>query len=214
MMDPHGKVIPLSVRDNIPYIKINDPGDKHARRYDNEAFIINNIFKIGEEEGPLGQIKDPDEVPSCTIKVGKRKRRRHATPGEEADAEDEEDGGDVKIIHAGGDEDGERKEVPEDDEEDTETGDEAEPEDAERIDRELQVDVVEGTATGEAWCAAACAQVLRGLVGGAKRHPCLYSAGKLTPRGMGRGINKLTRFADHIHIYSIHIYVGLSTTLL
>ena len=30
--DPHGKVLPLSVRDNIPYIKINDPGDKHARR--------------------------------------------------------------------------------------------------------------------------------------------------------------------------------------
>ena len=59
------------------------------------------------------------------------------------EAEDVEDGGDVRIIRKDGDDEAGRPDVSDDDE-DAGTGHEANPDDAEEIDGELEVDVVEG----------------------------------------------------------------------
>lgn len=49
MMDDGGECTPLTVRDNIPYIKLNDPKKRHEKFSSCESVIINQIRKMVEE---------------------------------------------------------------------------------------------------------------------------------------------------------------------
>ena len=49
MMDDNGECTPLTVRDNIPYIKLNDPKGRHEKFSSCESTIINQIRKMIDE---------------------------------------------------------------------------------------------------------------------------------------------------------------------
>ena len=49
MMDDNGECTPLTVRDNIPYIKLNDPKGRHEKFSSCQSTIINQIRKMIDE---------------------------------------------------------------------------------------------------------------------------------------------------------------------
>lgn len=46
MTDKDGKCTPLTVRDNIPYIKLNDPKKRHEKFCSCESAIIHQLQKM------------------------------------------------------------------------------------------------------------------------------------------------------------------------
>ena len=96
LMDDNGECPPLTVRDNIPYIKLNDPKKRHEKFSSCESVIINQIRKMIEEgiiedkrNGTSGNDDGKEALPSIKLTEGPEGhtdlRLSWAAPGEAED---------------------------------------------------------------------------------------------------------------------------------
>ena len=74
LMDGNGKCTPLIIKDNIPYIKLNDPKKRHRKFHHTESSIIHSISKMvadGTLENERVEYDGDDEmenkIPELTV---------------------------------------------------------------------------------------------------------------------------------------------------